>query len=843
MTGEVTEYTVTDDVTIGGTKYSYNKTVGDSADGQSGTTYTIKEKATVVLDQYGYIIYVDDALTSNSYVFIKEADQAVGVGNRVAADAYFTDGTNETIILKKVNGSTTLGGKMSAQGSWWIFTKDSNGEYTLNPMKSTLTAAVGTAKVAGGTAIAVIKNDKINFMPNVSGTYTVSGTSKNVNAVKGNSSTMFIVVEADGTVTATTGIKNAPDVTTGTTAPSSGGNNATVTAAVKANGYAEYVFVDMSKDANAKVDGSENAADYMLLLKYTGNKTTDINNDTYYKYKVLFDGQETEKYVESNLLPGGTPDHAGLLFRNVKQNSKGFVTGATKFDDNVTGVTAPAVPGKRVEITLNTGKVSIEKDVLTLASKSFYTADAKVNLLIGKGANDDLIDQGKDYQLYQTSAKAAASILKDYKLEAKDGVDSKAYVLLDDNGSEIATNVYIYVAKATYDGTSGGDGSSHQVPKGIVVDYSTPADIKVYAVGDDTKVPTVDKAVEHIKAQLAKDGHTKIEVSKDTVTLNKFLFKSLDKDGYVFNGAFTAVAGSNPAKGAKITVKANATAPTVEKVVPATDVVSTLIPSGKGMVVSKDGGKTWLAGTEKVENGADYVIGSSVKSTVDGSKKATGIVGSTVLAGILAGNYSKISGVGTLNTEVKFPAAASETTIDDGYYKVVVDENTADYKKNSQTVTATGEAAIINGVLTEVTSNTVTVADKDLTIISGYYKVTAPDTVANLGTDATIAYDPAVKFINTQAYAQYGKVTATITIGADFKANTGSNKLEITCGDAKLVENAVTNATVGTNVPTVDTSTSGTVKFTFTDTQKYTGTIKVEWTVASGATTFTATLS
>ena len=498
VTGEVTEYTVTDDVTIGGTKYSYNKTVGDSADGQSGTTYTIKEKATVVLDQYGYIIYVDDALASSSYVFIKEAKQAVGVGNRVAADAYFTDGTNETIILKKVNGNTSLSGKMSAQGSWWIFTKDSNGEYTLSPMKSTLKKAEGTAKVSNGTAIAVIKNDKINFMPSVSGTYTIGSSTVNVSTVKGNSSTMFIVVEADGTVTATTGIKNAPNVTTGTTAPTSG-NNATVTAAVKANGYAEYVFVDMSNDADAKVDGSENAADYMLLLKYTGNKTTDVNNDTYYKYKVLFDGQETEKYVESNLLPGGTPDHAGLLFRNVKQNSKGFVTGAAQFGDNVTGVVAPAVPGKRVEITLDNGKVSIEKDVLTLASKSFYTADAKVNLLIGTGANDDLIDQGKNYQLYQTSAKAAASILKDYKLEAKNGVSSKAYVLLDDNGSEIATDVYIYVAKATYDGPGGGtptsgsySASAYKVGSDICIklDYSTATGMATTATYDVTAVNT-----------------------------------------------------------------------------------------------------------------------------------------------------------------------------------------------------------------------------------------------------------------------------------------------------------------------------------------------------------------
>ena len=69
VTGEVSEYTEKDYVIVGGTKYSYSKVVGEGAD-ESKTQYTIKEKATVVLDQYGYIIYVDDALASSSYVFI-----------------------------------------------------------------------------------------------------------------------------------------------------------------------------------------------------------------------------------------------------------------------------------------------------------------------------------------------------------------------------------------------------------------------------------------------------------------------------------------------------------------------------------------------------------------------------------------------------------------------------------------------------------------------------------------------------------------------------------------------------------------------------------------------------
>ena len=494
VTGEVSEYTEDDYVIVGGTKYSYSKVVGNGAD-ESKTQYTIKEKATVVLDQYGYIICVDDALASSSYVFIKETAKSNGVGNRVAADAYFTDGTNETIIIKKADGKTDANTKLLAdgrsaantsdgQGKWYTFSKDSNGEYTLNALKSTVTRAVGTVTYTAVTPAVgkdVIKNDKINFMPNAAGTYTVGGTSKTVNAVKGNSSTVFVVLEADGTVTTATGIKNAPSVSTGTTAKTP---NATIVASVKNNGaYAEYVFVDLSKDSAATVDGSENAADYMLLLKYTGNKTTDSENNTYFKYKVLFDGKETEKYIESSLTGS---DANGMLLRNIKENSKGFVTGATQFDNST----------KRVNIALGTAPnntVTIDKETISIGGQDFYAEKADVTLLINKGANNDLIDQGKDYQLYQTSAKAAAALLKGYTL----GGSSKAYVLRDDDNSDIAKSIYIFVESATSPagvGSTSGSYSASAYKVGsdicITLDYSTTTGMATTATYDVAAVNT-----------------------------------------------------------------------------------------------------------------------------------------------------------------------------------------------------------------------------------------------------------------------------------------------------------------------------------------------------------------
>ena len=89
LTGTVTEYTETENVYIGGTKYSYNSLLGTN---EKDDYYTINEDATVVLDAYGYIIYVDEAVSTNSYVYIQDIVGTSGLKKTAIAAAYFTDG-------------------------------------------------------------------------------------------------------------------------------------------------------------------------------------------------------------------------------------------------------------------------------------------------------------------------------------------------------------------------------------------------------------------------------------------------------------------------------------------------------------------------------------------------------------------------------------------------------------------------------------------------------------------------------------------------------------------------------------------------------------------------------
>ena len=128
VSGEVTAYSDSDDVTIDGTTYKYSATTLD-ADGQQDEITSTGGQTSLVLDKYGYVIAVDDTIVGGNYVFITETDPKLG--SAVDAYAYFSDGTEGIISLKKVNGSTASSALAAAKG-WYTYSKDSNNNYTLS---------------------------------------------------------------------------------------------------------------------------------------------------------------------------------------------------------------------------------------------------------------------------------------------------------------------------------------------------------------------------------------------------------------------------------------------------------------------------------------------------------------------------------------------------------------------------------------------------------------------------------------------------------------------------------------------------------------------------------------
>ena len=409
-TGKVSEYTVTDYVVIDGEKTSYNKLAGK---GVTDVEYTINENAKVVLDKYGYIIYVDEAVSTSSYVFIRNAATSTTLGTKAIADAYFTDGTSEEITLKKVDKATdaaTIGGKGNTTGGkWYTFTKDSDGKYTLTTAKTAFT--VENTENKGKTSVEFVSNSKVAF----------------VTGEKGTSSTLFLVRDYDGTVTVYTGITNVPTVYV----PASGAaKTVTVSGIEDSKGYAEYVFIDVPKK-DFTIEDVNDVADYLFLLKPTGNKTV-VDGSTYYQYKVIIDGEETTKYIEDTIVSG---NKLGDLFTNIKENSKGYITSGKPFESD---------SAKKIKIDLSKDVITFKGNSLTVDSNPFVvTSETDVNLVIGAKVTALLKDVDASYETYlHTSASALTSMLKGYSLTGT------VYAAVKESGSEKLTALYVYISGA-----------------------------------------------------------------------------------------------------------------------------------------------------------------------------------------------------------------------------------------------------------------------------------------------------------------------------------------------------------------------------------------------------------
>ena len=448
VTGSVSEYTETENVFIGGEKYSYNKLVGTDV---KGVEYTINEDAVVVLDAYGYIIYVDQAVATSSYVYIAQTATSSTLGTKAIGSAYFADGTFKEIDIAKVyaadghtlsaataiasqnadlNGDGTNDGEPAVHG-WYTFTVNADNEYTLTSLdRDAATIGAGqtneiSSPASTSSAFDFVANSKVTFADDNNGT-----------TVKGDEDTIFVLRDADQDVYVYTGVANVPTVTVPATPASANLGDATVNYAVDKNGYATYVFIDVTSDAIV-VEDVNDIADFLFLLKdLNGNKTV-VDGSTYYKYKVLLDGEIVERFLADEMLASGG-NKQGDLYTNVKENSDGYIT-------NGNPVTTE---GKKFELTMSDDRITHSGSSLTIgntgADQSFLVNGADINLIVGKGVAELLKDDDADYEAYlHISASTLAGMLDNYT------VSGTAYAVVDEQGSEKATDIYVYVNDVT----------------------------------------------------------------------------------------------------------------------------------------------------------------------------------------------------------------------------------------------------------------------------------------------------------------------------------------------------------------------------------------------------------
>ena len=377
--GKVTAYTEKKNVTVDGTKYEYSKNYTDAVKEDSNLSYDLNDAYTLVLDANGYVIYTDGTAGHNDYVYVAEIAPTGGAKADLEADAYFIDGTNKVVV---VDNDDEIKDNATFENKWYSYNEKSNGKYELEAItgekNETYTVSADNQKI--------VENGKSSI-------YTGK-----VGGAKANNDTIFVVNDDDD-VTAYTGIKNVPDITSKT---------ADVTVAVVNDGaYADVVYI-----YSADMSISGDSGDRVYLLEESPNASVDKDDNKYYEYDAIVNGEiTTVKATDKNLKIG--------LYQNVSYDENGYMDD----QDLVKGTSDDDFKAyeKITEISYKAGVLSLSKNDVVLADsyKIFV--------------NDD--GDGK--------TTTPSSLAKNFGV---DGTYSESVFVFEDDNDE-AVEVYVYKIK------------------------------------------------------------------------------------------------------------------------------------------------------------------------------------------------------------------------------------------------------------------------------------------------------------------------------------------------------------------------------------------------------------
>ena len=375
--GKVTAYTEKKNVTVDGTKYEYSKNYTKAVDEEM--KYDLNEAYTVVLDANGYVIYTDGTAGHNDYVYVAEIAPTGGAKADLEADAYFIDGTNKVVV---VDNDDEIKDNATFENKWYSYNEKSNGKYELEAItgekNKTYTVSADNQKI--------VENGKSSIYTN------------KVGGAKANNDTIFVVNDDDD-VTAYTGIKNVPDITSKT---------ADVTVAVVNDGsYADVVYI-----YSADMSISGDSGDRVYLLEESPNASVDKDDNKYYEYDAIVNGEiTTVKATDKDLKIG--------LYQNVSYDENGYM-------DDQDLVKDASDDDFKVYTGIKT--ISYKSGVLSLGSNDVVLADSYKIFV-----NDD--GDGK--------TTTPSSLAKNFGV---DGTYSENVFVFEDDNDE-AVEVYVYKIK------------------------------------------------------------------------------------------------------------------------------------------------------------------------------------------------------------------------------------------------------------------------------------------------------------------------------------------------------------------------------------------------------------
>ncbi len=407
VTGKVTAYSTENDVTIGGTTYKYNKTVKADKDNGKSVEFSIGDESTVVLDTNGFIIYVDEAkASSNQYLFSLKSAKKGDFDTDVILDAFFSDGTRKTITVKNddvyTNGTDTT-------NKWFSYSEKKSGKFEIT--------GVAAADLAQVTVTGIGK------MLTENGKTAVGVDAATANQFKANKGTTFIVLDEDDNVKVYEGISKVPTIKV--TAKSGD-----LTAFAKMDGsFAEYVFIDAS-DASVK-GNTKSATDYVYLLKFD-RAGTDADDNTYYQYKAIVNGEETTIKLDDTF---GKKQTVMTLYDGIAYDADtGYVTDMDPVNP------ANGADDDYVKGDISGKEVNFSKGVFDFVQDKAVADNYNVYFVVEKNVAG-INDNNNDYSVDTVTGSGLETECKDYKVTG-------TYFGVLNNDGEI-TNLYVYVSAAT----------------------------------------------------------------------------------------------------------------------------------------------------------------------------------------------------------------------------------------------------------------------------------------------------------------------------------------------------------------------------------------------------------
>jgi len=670
LTAKVDKYVKDDTVTLDGTTYKYDKKIDDTS---KGTEYSIGQETTVVMDKYGYIMYVDEAVVSANYVFISELYQNGGNTSKVQANAYFTDGTNQTITVKEIDGTsdkTTLLTKYNKGAltsphpfigvvseeqyftGWYTYNKNSSGEYTMNKLGNTYKQEI--ERFTTSTATKLTASDKVQFIEN--GNAVAANTYKYDSAVtaksaKANDKTIFVVTYKDkNDVDVYTGVKNLPEINLAT--DNSTQSSGTVFSVLDNKGYAKYVFA--SVDGKYSVFGSENES--LLYIIKLDKKNVISSDTTYYTYKAL-DENAKEIKVEGD---------GNNAFNNATY--KTFYKTSKNADGRYTRGEAVPNTGKYVSLSDQTGAITASNGTLSIAGQSFTLGD-NYKLVVVSQADALNKKQGADYEANVVTAEGLDAMVSGYAVtynfEAKK--DSTTNMKL--------VEAYVTITAAVPTGASSGSSATSasgilavrlgSSMRGLGGDVSFSSDvatneIKVYYSGSVT--PSKADIAEAITSEFAKysdldDYYVVYEQVSGTTTYQYSVYK----DGVYQDKLIAQSDATTPTYGIRNPIKADLTSSKSWTITSDTAVSGVLVVP-EGVKLTVDGanvtGVTELivAGDIEIKNNGSIAITGNyqilktghvtiTKGTFDATSKPGTIEGNSLVASSDSLNVVKLGNV------------------------------------------------------------------------------------------------------------------------------------------------------------------------------------------------------